>query len=90
MPEEILYITFIAMVAVIMVNIVCAIDHKRAKNLYKKYYEMYLELIRDWKHKLWKNIGAYEAPEKGQLYLDLEGGLRLVIFEGKVDGWYEP
>ena len=30
MPNEVLYITFIAMVAVIMVNIVCAIDHKRA------------------------------------------------------------
>lgn len=89
MPNEVLYITFIAMVAVIMVNIVCAIDHKRAKNLYKKYYEMYLELIRDWKHKLWKHMGAYEAPEKGQLYLDLEG-IRLVIENGEIEGWYEP
>lgn len=89
MPEEVLYITFIAMGAVIMVNIFCAIDHKRAKNLYKKYYEMYLELIVDWKYKLWKHMGAYEAPEKGQLYLDLEG-IRLVIENGEIEGWYEP
>ena len=89
MPEEVLYILFIAMVAVIMVNIVFAIDHRRAKNLYKKYYEMYLELIRDWKYKLWKHMGAYEAPEKGKLYLDLEG-IRLVIENGEIEGWYEP
>ena len=31
MPNEVLYITFIAMVAVIMVNIVCAIGHKKAE-----------------------------------------------------------
>ena len=89
MPEEVLYILFIAMVAVIMVNIVFAIDHRRAKNLYKKYYKMYLELIIDWKHILWKHMGAYEAPEKGQLYLDLEG-IRLVIENGEIEGWYGP
>ncbi len=89
MPEEVLYILFIAMVAVIMVNIVCAIDHKRAKNLYKKTYKMYLEFIVDWKNKLWKHMGAYEAPEKGQLYLDLNG-IRLVIDNGEIEGWYIP
>lgn len=37
----------------------------------------------------WKNMGAYET-ENNKMYLDLEGGLRLVIFEGKIEGWYIP
>jgi hypothetical protein len=37
----------------------------------------------------WKELGAYET-EGGKLYIDLEGGLRLVIFEGKIEGWYIP
>lgn len=32
---------------------------------------------------------SYEA-ENGRRYIDLEGGLRLVIFEGKIEGWYIP
>ena len=41
------------------------------------------------KNEFWKSQGAYET-EGGKLYIDLEGGLRLVIFEGKIEGWYIP
>lgn len=41
------------------------------------------------KNEFWKELGAYET-EGGKLYIDLEGGLRLVIFEGKIEGWYIP
>ena len=47
-----------------------------------------MEFLFDSKTKSWKRMGAYEAPENGQLYLDLNGGLRLVIYEGKIEGWY--
>jgi hypothetical protein len=40
-------------------------------------------------NEFWKSQGAYET-EGGKLYIDLEGGLRLVIFEGKIEGWYIP
>ena len=89
MPEEILYITFIAMVAVIMVNIVCAIDHKKAEKDAKKWEEIYYGIAVREKKRVWKHMGAYEAPEKGQFYLDLEG-IRLVIENGEIEGWYEP
>jgi hypothetical protein len=36
----------------------------------------------------WKELGAYET-EKGRMYLDLEG-IRLVIADGKIEGWYIP
>lgn len=86
MPEEVLYITFIAMVSVIMVNIVCAIDHKRAK---KKFENLMRCLLFGHRIGFWKELGAYEAAEKGQLYLDLEG-IRLVIENGEIEGWYIP
>lgn len=89
MPEEVLYILFIAMVAVIMVNIVCAVDHKKAEKDYKRLEEIYYDFVVHSKKKFWKHMGAYEAPEKGQLYLDLEG-IRLVIDNGEIEGWYEP
>ena len=89
MPEEVLYILFIAMVAVIMVNIVCAVDHKKAKKDCEKWEEYYYGFVILKKRKFWKHMGAYEAPEKGQLYLDLEG-IRLVIDNGEIEGWYIP
>lgn len=88
MPEEVLYITFIAMAAVIMVNIICAVNHKRAEKDCKKWEDIYYGFVVRGKKKFWDELGAYEAPEKGQLYLDLEG-IRLVIEDGKIDGWYE-
>ena len=89
MPEEILYITFIAMVAVIMVNIVCAIDHKREQRHYERRHKQLIDWLFGSRTEHWKRMGAYEAPEKGQLYLDLEG-IRLVIENGELDGWYIP
>ena len=89
MPEEVLYILFIAMVAVIMVNIVCAVNHKKAEMESLKWQHEYYGLILTTKKKFWERLGAYEAPEKGQFYLDLEG-IRLVIDNGEIEGWYEP
>ena len=88
MPNEVLYILFIAMVAVIMVNIVCAINHKKAEKDAKKWEEIYYGFVVRGKKRFWEHMGAYEAPENGQLFLDLSGGLRLVIYEGKIEGWY--
>ena len=89
MPEEVLYILFIAMVAVIMVNIVCAVCYTKEKRAYGKRYKELINFLFDEKTKAWKRRGAYEAPEKGQLYLDLEG-IRLVIENGEIEGWYIP
>lgn len=36
----------------------------------------------------WKELGAYET-ENGRMYLDLEG-IRLVIADGKIEGWHIP
>lgn len=36
----------------------------------------------------WKILGAYET-ENERMYLDLEG-IRLVISEGEIEGWYIP
>ena len=45
MPNEVLYITFIAMVAVIMVNIVCAVDHKKAEKDCKRWEAIYYDFV---------------------------------------------
>lgn len=89
MPEEVLYILFIAMVAVIMVNIVCAVDHKKAEKESLKWQHIYYELLSTTKKKFWERLGAYEAPEEYKLYLDLNG-IRLVIDNGEIEGWYIP
>lgn len=89
MPNEVLYITFIAMVAVIMVNIVRAVDYRKSKKSADTWAELYEKYVFHKRKDFWKDMGAYEAPEKGQLYLDLEG-IRLVIENGEIEGWYEP
>lgn len=90
MPEEIRWIIFIAMVTAAIVNIIEAVGyHKKRKECIEDIKE-YHHLIYEVKNKFWKHLGAYEAPENGQLFLDLAGGLRLVIFEGKIEGWYFP
>lgn len=61
------------------------------KKLYKKTNELasrYLRLAIGKKRELFKELGAYPA-ENGRWYIDLEGGIRLVIFEGKIEGWYK-
>lgn len=74
----------------------CALNthaYFKYKKLYEKTSELahhYLRLIFGKKHKLFKELGAYEAPEGNKLYIDLEGGIRLVIFEGEIEGWYIP
>ncbi len=89
MPEEVLYILFIAMVAVIMVNIVCAFNHKRSEKDCKKWKDFYYDLFVCNARRFWLTMGAYEAAEGNKLYLDLEG-IRLVIDNGEIEGWYIP
>ena len=89
MPVEVICITFIAMVAVIMVNIVCAVDHKKAEMESLKWQHIYYDLILTTKKKFWERLGAYEAPEGNKLYLDLNG-IRLVVDNGELEGWYIP
>ena len=36
----------------------------------------------------WKELGAYETLNN-KMYLDLDG-IRLVITDGKIEGWYFP
>lgn len=90
MPEEVICITFIAMVAVIMINIVCAIDHRKAIEKCEVWERIYRRYVFDTDKAFFEELGAYEAPEGKRLYLDLEGGIRLVIFEGEIEGWYKP
>ena len=89
MPEEVLYILFIAMVAVIMVNIVCVVYHIKEKKFCEKYRRELLDCLYESKTRFWKRRGAYEAAEGNKLYLDLNG-IRLVIDNGEIEGWYEP
>ena len=51
-------------------------------------FEQYSKLVIGGKQAFWKSLGAYKT-ENGRMYLDLEG-IRLVIFEGKIEGWYIP
>lgn len=88
MPEAIVYFVFIVMVATIMVNIVCAIDHKKAKKHCEHIGDIYEKLCFEKRKGFWETLGAYPAPENGEYYLDLEGALRLIIYEGKIEGWY--
>ncbi len=73
----------------------CAFNtHAYFKN--KKFYEKtnkladrYLRLVFGKKRELFKELGAYKAPEGNKLYIDLEGGIRLVIDNGEIEGWYK-
>lgn len=89
MSEEVLYITFIAMVAAIMLNIVCAIDHKREQRRCERRHKQLIDWLFGSRTAHWKRLGAYEAAEGNKLYLDLNG-IRLVIDNGEIEGWYEP
>ena len=89
MPEEVLYFTFIAMVSVTMINVVCAINYMKSKKFCEKYRRELIDCLFEDKKRFWKRRGAYEAPEGNRLYLDLEGGIRLVISEGEIEGWYK-
>lgn len=88
MPNEVSFIAFVAMVEAFIVNIISANYCTKAKRLYEKRHKELIDFLFDSRTKSWKRKGAYEAPEHEQLYLDLEGGLRLVIYEGKIEGWY--
>ena len=88
MPNEVLYILFIAMVVAIAVNIVYAVDHKKAAKDNKRWADHYYGVIVRERKKFWEELGAYPAEKEGYMYIDVPGGLRLVIYEGKIEGWY--
>ena len=62
---------------------------KRHEELYEAKKE-YVDILLRGKQALFEQLGAYPAEKEGYMYIDLEGGLRLVIFEGKIDGWHMP
>lgn len=88
MPNEVSFIAFIAMVAAIIYCAFSAHCSKEAEKEAIKLIHEYHHLIFEAGNRFFKHLGAYEAPENGQLFLDLPGGLRLVIYEGKIEGWY--
>lgn len=88
MPNEVLYILFIAMVIATGLNLMGFIRSRKREKEIHELIKTYHHLIFEAGNRFFKHLGAYEAPENGQLYLDLPGGLRLVIYEGKVEGWY--
>lgn len=49
-------------------------------------FEQYSKLVIGGRKEFWKSLGAYET-ENGRMYLDLDG-IRLVIANGKIEGWY--
>ena len=74
----------------------CAINIltiRRYRKGYEELYERkkeYVDILLRGKQALFEQLGAYPSEKEGYMYIDLEGGLRLVIFEGKIDGWYMP
>ena len=62
-------------------------DFKKKAREADDYVEEYCKLAIGGRHALFKLLGAYDA-ENGEMYLDLNDNLRLVIFEGKIEGWY--
>lgn len=88
MAEGILWFCILLNLGVCVLNIR---GWRRFKKLIEKELDLCekdLHLIFEHRNALWKQMGAYET-ENGRMYLDLEG-IRLVIFEGKIEGWYIP
>lgn len=89
MLNGILWFCILLNFACIALNVRECFKLKKAEERCNELWKKYLSLIFETRRQKWINMGAYEAPEKGQLYLDLEGGLRLIIEDGKIDGWYK-
>ena len=75
------------MVAAAAVNVICAVDHKKAAKNCERFAKLYRNLAFNTRKRFWEEQGAREA-EDGRFYIDLAGGLQLVIYEGKIDGWH--
>lgn len=89
MLDGILWFCILLNLACVALNARGCFRLKKAEERCNELWQKYLSLIFETKRQKWLKMGAYEA-ENGKMYLDLEGGLRLVIFEGKIDGWYFP
>ena len=88
MAEELLGFLFFVNFSVLALLFYCWTKLGKEMDEAKEIFEQYSKLVIEWKEAFWKNLGAYET-ENDKMYLDLEG-IRLVIFEGKIEGWYIP
>ena len=88
MAEELLQFLFFINVFLTGILFYCWIKLGREADRANEIFEQYSKLVIGGKQEFWKSLGAYKT-ENGRMYLDLEG-IRLVIFEGKIEGWYIP
>ena len=90
MPTEILFIAFVAMIAATVLNVIGIYERKKDEKIMHKAMEEYIHVTYNARKHFLKEMGAYPAPSgvPEKYYIDLPGGFRLVIYEGKIDGWY--
>lgn len=89
MAEELLQFLIFTNVFLLGILFYCWVKLGQEADRANEIFEQYSKLVIGGKKAFWKSLGAYET-ENGRMYLDLEGGLRLVVFEGKIEGWYIP
>ena len=88
MAEELLQFLILINIFLLAVLFYCWVKLGQEVDKANEIFEQYSKLVIGGKKAFWKSLGAYET-ENGRMYLDLEG-IRLVIFEEKVDAWYGP
>ena len=88
MAEELLRLLIFANLIFLGLTFYCWVLLEKRADRANKIFEIYSHLVIGGKQAFWKHLGAYET-EGNKMYLDLEG-IRLVIFEGKIEGWYIP
>lgn len=88
MAEELLNLLILFNVVLAGLLFYCWLKLGQKADRVNKIFEEYTSLVLGGKRAFWKGLGAYET-ENDKMYLDLEG-IRLVIFEGKIEGWYIP
>lgn len=88
MAEELLGFLFFVNFSVLALLFYCWTKLGKEMDEAKEIRSKYFKHIINFDTAFWKDLGAYET-ENDKMYLDLEG-IRLVIFEGKIEGWYIP
>lgn len=88
MAEELLQFLLLINIFLLGILFYCWIKLGREADRANEIFEQYSKLVIGGKQAFWKGLGAYET-ENGRMYLDLDG-IRLVIADGKIEGWYIP
>jgi hypothetical protein len=88
MDEAVLSFLIFVNFSVLALLFYCWIKLGKEADKVNRIFEEYTKLVIGGKKEFWKSLGAYKT-ENDRMYLDLEG-IRLVIFEGKIEGWYIP